>query len=156
MAVLNVLAVLLAVSVLALLPCLVVLIVYADNLIDAIVRAVRRSRRRRHILHAEPEPDGPPLQQIAGDLHRLGLARLRAPEGSLRHAAVTRAYDRRLTNACRALDIEEHLADLEALDLELERLRVEGVLIRSGFVLTTVEVGLDVDGRQDDDRRSRG
>jgi hypothetical protein len=148
-AVLNVLAVLLAVSVLALLPCLVVLLVYADNVIDATARAIRRFRRRRQRLHAEPEPIVPPLQQIAGDLHRLGVARLRASHGSVRHAAVTRAYDRRLVHACLALNIEEHLADLDELDLELERLRVEGALLESGFVLASVNDGLDVDGRQE-------
>jgi len=149
MGVLDVLSVLLAMCALALLPCVVLLIVYADNLIDATSRAIRRGRARRVKFRAQPEPDGPPLQQIAGDLHRLGTARLASPDGTVRYAAVTRAYDRRLISACRALGVEEHLGDLDELDLELERVRVEGALLQSGFVLASVDRGQDVDGRQE-------
>lgn len=126
------------------LPCLVILIVFADNLFSAIARAARRARLGNVI-----EPPGPPLEQIAADLHRLGLARRAAVGGSVRHVAVTRAYDRRLVHACRALDISEHLTGLTDLDLELERLRVEGALLGAGFVLVSIDAELDVDGRQD-------
>lgn len=132
-----------AVATLALLPCLVVLICYADNVLDSIWRAIRRGRRRV-VAHMVPEPDGPPLEQIAADLHRLGLARRNTADGSVRHGAATRAYDRRLNHACRALDIEQHLSELTDLDLDLERLRVEGALLRAGFVLVAVETELDV------------
>jgi hypothetical protein len=144
--VLHILTVLVAVTVIALLPCMALFIVYADNVIDAAFRAIRRARARRRRGNM-PEPLGPPLQQIADDLHRLGLARLSCVEGSVRHIAVTKAYDRRLGHACRALDIEEHIADLEALDLELERLRVEGALLESGFVLASVNTRQNIDGR---------
>lgn len=82
------------------------------------------------------QPTGPPLEQIAADLHRLGLARLSSVVGSTRYAAATRAYDHRLTHACRALEIDQHLSDVEGVDLELERLRVEDQLRESGFVLS--------------------
>jgi hypothetical protein len=144
--VLDILTLCVAVTVVALLPCMALFIVYADNVIDAAFRAIRRARAR-HRRRNVPEPLGPPLQQVAGDLHRLGLARISSVEGSARHVAVTKAYDRRLGHACRALDIEEHIADVDGLDLELERLRVEGALLQSGFVLASVSTRQNIDGR---------
>ena len=42
-------------------------------------------------------------------------------------------------------EIDEHLSELEGIDLEIERLRVEGLLEAAGLNLAVV----DTDGRQD-------
>lgn len=165
MAVVETVAILLALTALALLPCLVVLVIFAD----AFANVVRRQRRRiyragppapRSMVQSarassapgstavapvppapgeiEPlDPAGPPLEQIAAEIHRLTSARRSAAAGTARFIAATRAYDRRLGHACRALEIEERLSDLTGLDLELERLRVEDDLVNAGFVLDT-------------------
>jgi hypothetical protein len=148
-AVLEVLAILLALSTLAMLPCLVVFVLFADAFLNS-VRAQRwriyRSHRRQSdaapaVVVDEPEeqldPAGPPLEQIAAEIHRLTSARRTATAGTPRFIAATRAYDRRLGHACRALEIDEHLDELAGVDLELERLRVEGELLGAGFVLDT-------------------
>jgi hypothetical protein len=148
-AVLEALAILLALSTLAMLPCLVVIVLFAD----AFLNGVRIQRRRLYRLDrraaataddaddAEPpseqEASGPPLEQIAAEIHRLTYARRTATPGTPRFVAATRAYDRRLAHACRALEIDEHLDELDGVDLDLERLRVEGELLGAGFVLDT-------------------
>lgn len=132
---------------LAFLPCVVLLILFADELIESTARAMRRARKAR--LRVLPEPSGPPLEQIAAELHRIGMTRHTSAPGSVRHVVATRAYDRRLEQACAALQIEQHLTDLDDLDLVLERLRVEGALLEAGFVLVGVDVEADVDGRRD-------
>ena len=52
-----------------------------------------------------------------------------------------RAYDERLRLACRCLEVPEHLAELEGIDLEIERVRVEGELIGAGLVLGAARRG---------------
>jgi hypothetical protein len=141
-------AILLALMTLAMLPCLVVFVVFAD----AFLNAVRWQRWRIHRAGSDdgpaieptaeaeidqPDPAGPPLEQIAAEIHRLTYARRTATAGTPRFVAATRAYDRRLGHACRALEIDEHLTELDGVDLELERLRVEGELLSAGFVLDT-------------------
>ena len=54
-------------------------------------------------------------------------------------AAVHRAYDDRLRIACRELEIPEYLQELDGTDLEIERLRVEGLLQEAGLPLVVVE-----------------
>lgn len=139
--------VLCAILSLVLLPCLVILVMHADDLIESGARALRRARKAR--LRILPEPTGPPLEQIAAELHRIGAVRRASATGSMRHVVTTRAYDRRLEQACAALQIEQHLTDLDQVDLDLERLRVEGALLACGFVLGHIDLELDVDGRQD-------
>ncbi|WP_127502213.1 hypothetical protein [Actinoplanes solisilvae] len=46
---------------------------------------------------------------------------------------VHRAYDEQLELACEALSLTTHLASLEGLDREIERVRIEGLLERSGL-----------------------
>jgi hypothetical protein len=141
--------ILLALMMLAMLPCLVVFIIFADAFVNT-VRAQRwrihRAARAAAGLLAEEEalgattdfdPAGPPLEKIAAEIHRLSYARRTATAGTPRFLAATRAYDRRLGHACRALEIGEHLSELDGVDLELERLRVEGELLGAGFVLDT-------------------
>ena len=43
-----------------------------------------------------------------------------------------------LAQACRCLGLCEHLCDLHGVDLEIERLRVEGELQAAGLVLPSV------------------
>jgi hypothetical protein len=71
----------------------------------------------------------PTVEQIAGDLRRLGRQRLASPAAQ----SVLDAYDECLTLACRYVGIAEHLRGLEDLDRELERLRVEAALQAAGF-----------------------
>ena len=81
-------------------------------------------------------PVGPPIEQVAADLRRLGRQRVGvATRSPVWYAAVQRAYDERLVTACRALEIEQHLAELTGLDQEIERVRVEGMLLRAGMRL---------------------
>ena len=78
----------------------------------------------------------PTIEQIAADLRRLGRLRLSvATTSPVWHAAVLRAYDDRLRQACRYLAVTEHLDGLGGMDLEIERVRVEGELVANGLVL---------------------
>jgi hypothetical protein len=79
----------------------------------------------------------PCLDQIAADLRRLDRQRQTgATLGSERwRAAVVRAYDLRLELACGSLGLPHHLGGLRGLDLDLERVRVEGRLQAEGVEL---------------------
>ncbi|HCT75560.1 MAG TPA: hypothetical protein DGT23_02995 [Micromonosporaceae bacterium] len=44
-------------------------------------------------------------------------------------------YDEALAAACRCLGVTEHLAEVDGIDLEIERLRVEGALTDAGLSL---------------------
>jgi hypothetical protein len=48
---------------------------------------------------------------------------------------VLRAYDDRLRLASQCLGVAEHLQELDGIDLEIERVRVEGVLQAAGLAL---------------------
>jgi hypothetical protein len=79
---------------------------------------------------------GPPIEQVAGDLRRLNRLRESvATRSRVWFVAVQEAYDEGLCIACLQLGVEEHLSELAGVDLELERLRVEGELQRAGLVL---------------------
>jgi hypothetical protein len=140
------------------LPCWLALIASADVMLERVQRILRRlcahprlpgrswSERRRfarldramtRATAAEPtEPDGPPIEQVAADLRRLTRQRLDIGNRSpVWQAAVQRAYDQRLAVACRALRVEEHLAALSGVDLDIERVRVEGALQRAGMAV---------------------
>jgi hypothetical protein len=79
---------------------------------------------------------GPPIEQVAGDLRRLNRLRESvATRSRVWFVAVQEAYDEGLHVACAQLGVEEHLAEVAGIDLELERLRVEGELQRAGLVL---------------------
>ncbi|GAA4569266.1 hypothetical protein GCM10023176_25450 [Micromonospora coerulea] len=83
-----------------------------------------------------------PLEQLAADLRRLGGHRLAAADRSVVwHGAVIDAYDERLRAACGALGIPEHLAELDGVDREIERVRVEGLLHAAGIALPTARPG---------------
>jgi hypothetical protein len=155
-AVLQVLLMIAGVVVLISLPCLVlVAITVGDSLHRArraVFRGVRRRFRRdglswrqhRRLARLDRtlesptrrEPTGPPIEQLAADLRRLGRQRVGiATRSPIWFTAVQRAYDERLRLACRELCIEEHLDRLEGMDLEIERVRAEGELESAGIVL---------------------
>jgi hypothetical protein len=143
-AVLQAMLVILAVVAMAMLPCIVLLVIFVDDMCAAIARTFRRVRRRRRGV-----PAGPPLEDLAADLRRLGKARRLPGQTPSRRAVVLAAYDRRLVLACAALGVHEHLADLDGFDKNIERVRMEGALLEAGFLLGGVDTEIDVDGRQD-------
>jgi hypothetical protein len=149
----------LAMIVLLLLPAVVAMILCADEFFGRAARAVQRRReahRQRRALSRldramgavdaaadRPEAAGedrPSIQQIAADLHRLGRQRLGvATRSRVWQTAVSRAYDEQLQLASRCLGIEEHLATLTGVDLEIERVRVEGELQAAGLKLPAAD-----------------
>lgn len=158
-------AALVALAVLAVcsLPAAFALIFCADEILDRLVcgfsewRERRRERRtiarldraieadsltRDIDLSAFDRDDRRPLEQIAADLRRLGRHRLAAADRSaVWHGAVIGAYDERLRTACRALGIAEHLTELDGVDREIERVRVEGLLHAAGLALPAARAG---------------
>jgi len=151
-------------------PCLLAVAIFADVAIDHTEQSLRRAANRwrtrreaarlerstgiepghrrllRHQPAAEQAPAGPPFEQLAADLRRLARQRAEVAHRSpVWYTAVHRAYDERLGIACRELEISEHLNELEGIDLEIERLRVEGLLEAAGLNLAVA----DTDGRQD-------
>jgi hypothetical protein len=147
---------------LLLLPCLVAMVVCIDDLVERVHRPFARLRERRSLdrldraldqaevqpaaLAALDEPGRTNIGEIAVDLRRLGRQRLGvATRSPVWHAAVQRAYDEKLRLACAALEVEEHLAELVGVDLEIERVRVEGELQAAGLMLQSIET----DRRQD-------
>jgi hypothetical protein len=103
----------------------------------ASVGAQVTAKRQETVL--EPAPayaSHPPFERIAADLRRLGSDRLGIGQrNELWHSAVERAYDVKLREACHALGIGEHLDDVNGMDREIERLRIEGELIAAGVRL---------------------
>lgn len=81
-------------------------------------------------------PCQPPIEQLARDLRRLRrhLAGV-ATRNRTWHEAVCQAYDDRLRLACRCLGVPQQLDALDGLDLEIERIRVEGALRAEGLYL---------------------
>jgi len=158
-------ALLLALAFLAVasLPAVIALLFCADEIIDRVVcgytewRDRRRERRviarldkaieadalTRDIDLSEFDREGRrPLEQLAADLRRLGSQRLDgAGRPMVWHGAVLQAYDDRLRMACRALGITEHLGELDGVDQEIERVRVEGLLHAAGLTLPAARTG---------------
>jgi hypothetical protein len=86
------------------------------------------------------EPTCPPIQQVAADLRRLARQRQGiALRSRVWFVAVQHAYDSKLAIACSQLGLEQHLAELAGIDLDLERLRVEGLLHEAGFAFSDDE-----------------
>jgi hypothetical protein len=152
-AVLHGLAVTLVLLALFCLPCVVAVLLTADAVIYAVDVRLRRARLRwaehrlasraglgrgltRVLLPQRVTPVGPPIEKLAADLRRLGEQRTSlATRSPVWFTAVSAAYDNRLTMACQELEIPEHLHELTGLDLEIERLRVEGMLVAAGLRL---------------------
>jgi len=100
---------------------------------------VRLVMIRLHLWRRPPEkPAGPPLEQLAADLRRLYQG-AHFPQKGVRmpkQRGVLMAYDQRLVETARALDVPTTLPDLpaEGFDREAERLRLEHALTRAGLV----------------------
>jgi hypothetical protein len=136
---------------LLMLPCVLVLVVSADE-VAVRRRALRRPftsrrslRRLNRKIHqppcrqsiAESQQRVPTIEQIAAELRRLDRQRRGGPtrESEAWSAAVVRAYDKWLVVACRCLEVPEQLGALDGDDRDIERVRVEGALQASGLVL---------------------
>jgi hypothetical protein len=146
------------------LPCWLALVASTDVLVGRLERKLRRRLRPRprmpgrswrerrcyarldramtRATAAEPaEPADPPIERIAADIRRLRRQRLDiAHRSPIWYTAVQRAYDERLIIACRELRVEEHLAELTGVDLDIERVRVEGALQSAGMVVGSTDV----------------
>ncbi|MEJ3749914.1 hypothetical protein WEI85_42470 [Actinomycetes bacterium KLBMP 9797] len=134
---------------LAALPFIVAFLVCADHVVDDLQHRLRLRRERRTLqrldqligthsipLAALDDRRQPPIQQIAADLRRLDRQRLGvASQSKVWHAAVQQAYDDRLRLASQCLGVAEHLAQLDGVDLAIERVRVEGELQAAGLAL---------------------
>jgi ribosome modulation factor len=78
----------------------------------------------------------PTFDQVMGELRRLDRERLGGPAQQSEEwaRAVVSAYDRWLQVACTYLSVPHHLSCLtDAMDLEIERLRVEAELAAAGL-----------------------
>ena len=112
------------------LPCIVAVVLCADETADraAWVRRRRRETRALRRLDRSLRPDGPvptpraeaclTIEQLAADLRRLDRQRHSGvtTESAAWLAAVLRAYDERLRLASRCLGIAEHLALLNGMN----------------------------------------
>jgi hypothetical protein len=166
--VVRLLALAIGVLVVASLPCWVVLICTADEVFAGawrrVSRALRRPgrrrlwagqswRQRRRLAQLArtvtesagklpTEPADPPIEQVAADLRRLANQRAAvARRSEIWFAAIERAYDDRLRVACRELRLEEHLTELDGIDREIERVRVEGSVQAAGVDLGLHGIG---------------
>ncbi|MCX4474714.1 hypothetical protein OOK41_31130 [Micromonospora sp. NBC_01655] len=147
----------LAIVAVASLPAAFALLFCADEIIDRVVcgyaewRERRRERRTIARLDRAVEADSltrdidltefdradrRSLQEIAAGLRRFAQHRVN-PGGRavVWHAAVVDAYDEHLRAACRCLGLTEHLGELEGVDRQIERVRVEGMLHAAGLTL---------------------
>ncbi|RZT82284.1 hypothetical protein EV382_5590 [Micromonospora violae] len=147
----------------AILPAAFALIFCYDEIVDRVVcgwsewrdrrretrtiarldRAIEADALTRDIDLSEfDNADRRPLEQLAADLRRLGGQRIGGTGRSMVwHSALLQAYDDRLRRACRALGVTEHLTELEGVDQEIERVRVEGVLHAAGLALPAARAG---------------
>jgi hypothetical protein len=121
---------------LALAPVLVLLVV---RHLHRFLARVRVLMIRMHLWRREPiAPAGPPLEQLAADLRRL-YPGAHFPQKGVRmpkQRGVLMAYDDRLVDTARALEVPTTLANLpaEGFDREAERLRVEHAITEAGLV----------------------
>lgn len=82
------------------------------------------------------DPDRHGIERISADLCRLHRIMLTTPQHTaVRHNALILAYDDVLRQACEALGVDQHLAEVAGMHRELERLRVEGALENAGLVI---------------------
>lgn len=98
------------------------------------------ARRWLQRLSPAPEsPRGPSIERLATDVRRV-RADLRAQAPGLpmaRRVAISRAYDDLLADACRALDLPDHLTGLPpGTERDAERLVVEHELEEAGLRLS--------------------
>jgi hypothetical protein len=132
------------------LPCVLMVVVSANQVAVRRAEAGTRRETRRHLrrldraIHQPPcieriasaRETLPPIEQIAAELRRLNRQRDGGPthESEMWLAAVLRAYDSWLWAACRRLGVAEFLTGLEGHDRHAERVRVERELEAAGLV----------------------
>jgi hypothetical protein len=139
-------AIVMAMVALMCLPAVIAMIIVADVFAQRAIVAGRARRAARAIgpvrgLPVDSDPKRPTIEQLAADLDRLGRQRMDiAHRSEVWQTAVTRAYDERLRLACDCLGIEQHLAVLNGVDLEIERVRVEGEVQGAGLPLPTAGI----------------
>lgn len=130
------------------LPCAVAVVICADELVARRVwtRRGRQELRALRCLERELAAREPPvprpdhdvsIQELVADLRRLNRQRRSSPtiDSVTWLTEVLRAYDHRLALASRTLGLTEHLAQLDGMDREIERVRVEGLLHAAGLRL---------------------
>jgi len=117
------------------------LLIGAALQVPRLYAAGRRLAQRRGLLSPPPQPAGLPIQQIAADLRRLDsrLTELRqagpVTAKAVKLTAAQSAYDDRLLDACRALDVAHELGSARGAGRTVERLRVEAALAGAGLDL---------------------
>jgi hypothetical protein len=140
----------LATALLALLclPCAVAVVVCADQLVARrfwtragrqeihALRCLDRELSARELELQLPDRELT-IEELVADLRRLDRQRRTSPtvDSVVWLAAVLRAYDQRLMLASRFLGVSEHLAQLDGMDREIERIRVEELLRAAGLRL---------------------
>jgi len=98
-----------------------------------------RVGRALHVLPQVPlATANPPLETVVADLHRIGRE-LDSPAPGLpmaKRRGALQAYEDRLLDACRALEVPDTLDGLaEGIDRDAERLRLESRLAEAGLVV---------------------
>lgn len=122
----------------ALLVLVVGALLHADRTLGLLRRLLRRLRAL--VPPPMPRPSGMPIERIAADVRRLrqDIGALPPQMPQQRRRGVLAAYDDALLAACQALELSTTLAALpEGIAHDLERLRVEEELRRSGLVLAS-------------------
>jgi hypothetical protein len=116
-----------------------VMILLALRHLHRLLAGTRRLLIRLHLWRREPlVPAGPPLEQLAADLRRL-YPGAHFPQKGVRmpkQRGVLMAYDDRLVETARALEVPTTLPDIpaEGFDRDAERLRLEHALTEAGLV----------------------
>jgi hypothetical protein len=135
-----------AILMLLCLPCAVAVVVCADELVARRtwtrhgrqeIRALRCLERDLTAAKPRVSDVEPSIDELVADLRRLDRQRRSAPttDSATWLAAVLRAYDQRLALASRSLGLTEHLHQLDGMDRDIERVRVEGLLHAAGLRL---------------------
>lgn len=103
-----------------------------------IARTGMQVGRVLHVVPPRPPvgPSNPPLETVVADLHRIRHELESRPPGlpMAKRIGILQAYDDRLIDACRALEVPNTLEGLaEGLDRDAERLRTECLLEEAGI-----------------------
>lgn len=112
-------------------------LVYGVGEFPKFLRWLREMEIVERLRPARPRPQGPPIEQLAADLHRLStyldslVAAGPIPGRILRVRSTTAAYDETLLIACRALEVEP-AGGIIPLSSE-QRLRTEAALANAGL-----------------------
>jgi hypothetical protein len=117
------------------LMCLPAAVVWALMHLPEVIALLGRGIDRLH--PPAPEPPGPPIEQIATDLHRISghldtlVAAGPTPGRILRVRSTMTAYDHVLLTACRALDVDPATTTVPMSSQQ--RLQIEADLAAAGL-----------------------